>query len=71
MTKSVLLAIDAAINLVLGILLVFLPPSLVSLLGVPDAPRFYSSVLGAVLLSIGLALMLERNNRGAGGMGLG
>lgn len=67
---SFLLLIDAIINLGLGILLVFFPGALVSVLGIPSAESaFYPSILGAVLIGIGLALLLERSR--GGGLGLG
>jgi hypothetical protein len=70
MRRSQALAIDALVNLVLGVLLVFFPTRLVSALGIPDAESaFYPSVLGAVLVGIGIALLVERR-RGAGGLGL-
>ena len=56
-----LLLLDGLINLGLGALLVVFPDALVQALGVPPADtRFYPSVLGAVLLGIGIALLLER-----------
>jgi hypothetical protein len=70
----VLLVIDAAINLALGVALLIFPPALVRLLGVPPpAPRFYPSILGAVLFGIGLALLVEylRKPNGLVGLGLG
>jgi len=64
--RSPLLLIDATINLLLGIALVWFPGSLVSTLGVPDSdPAFYARILGAVLFGIGVALLLElRGGRG-------
>ena len=70
MKSSVLLTIDAGINLVLGILLIFFPKPLVEFLGVPVAENaFYPSLLGAVLFGIGVALLIERFH-GPGGLGL-
>ena len=70
--KSTLLLVDAAINLVLGVLLIVFPSRLVALLGVPDAStRFYPSILGAVLFGIGIALLIERYKPGASAVGLG
>lgn len=66
--ESRLLLIDAIINLVLGVLLIFFPGPVVAILGVPGVESaFYPSILGAVLFGIGIALLVER---GAGG-GLG
>jgi hypothetical protein len=57
---SVLLAIDGAVNLALGILLLSFPAGLPALLGLPPTSTyFYSSILGAVIFGIGIALMLE------------
>jgi hypothetical protein len=66
--RRFLLLIDAIINLVLGVILVFFSSSLVAALGVPAAePAFYPSILGAVLFGIGIALLIGRSN----GSGLG
>ena len=64
-----LLLVDAAVNLVLGALLMFYPQRLVAALGLPEVRiAFYPSILGAVLFGIGIALLLT--HRG-GGHGLG
>ncbi|MCP4203153.1 MAG: hypothetical protein GY769_14620 [bacterium] len=61
MSSSSLLSCDAAINLVLGALLLAFPASVVSALGIPAAEvAFYPSILGAVLFGIGIALLIER-----------
>jgi hypothetical protein len=69
-----LLTLDAAVNLALGVLLVFFPRGIIEWLGLPttDLP-FYASILGAVLVGIGLALLIERlrDRTGVGGLGLG
>ena len=70
MRSSALLACDAAINLLLGALLVAFPESLVAALGIPGAEvAFYPSILGAVLFGVGIALVIERV-RGSSGLGL-
>ena len=74
MRESLLLVIDGAINLALGILLVIFPESVVKFLGVPiPDSRFYASLLGAVLFGIGIALVLElfKDTLGFTGLGLG
>jgi hypothetical protein len=75
MRRSCLLGIDALINLVLGALLVAFPTRLVEFLGIPPAEsRFYPSVLGGVLMGIGIALLMERRRSSTsnlGGLGLG
>jgi hypothetical protein len=74
MHRNLLLKADAAINLILGILLMTFPAKLVNALGVPMAdPSFYATILGGVLFGIGLALLLEcyrKSNRFVG-LGLG
>jgi hypothetical protein len=74
MNRTTLLKADAAINLILGVLLMAFPAKLVKALGIPMAdPSFYATVLGGVLFGIGLALLLEcyrKSNRFAG-LGLG
>ena len=58
------------INLSLGTFLIVSPTRLVAVLGIPDSERlFYPDILGALLLGIGLALLIERV-RGSGGLGL-
>ena len=70
--RSTLLAVDGAINVVLGVLLIVFPEVLVTALGVPAAsPAFYPSVLGGVLLGIGIALLIERARPPLEGVGLG
>ena len=74
MRHAILLKIDAAINLILGILLLAFPIKLVKALGVPMAePSFYPSILGGVLFGVGLALLIEcyRQSNGLIGLGLG
>ena len=69
-----MLILDAAINLILGCLLVIFPLKVFQFLGLPiEAPPFYASILGAVLVGIGIALLTE-HLRGSGemvGLGLG
>ncbi len=69
MHRTLLLA-DAVINLVLGVLLLTYPQSLVEVLGLPAVrSAFFPSVLGGVLIGIGIALLLARRG-GAKGLGL-
>jgi len=71
---SILLLIDAAINLLLGILLLAFSRPLADMLGVPyTAVTFYPTILGAVLFGIGIALVIEafRQPQGMVGLGLG
>lgn len=74
MKRTTLLKADAAINLILGILLIAFPAGLVEALGMPPAdPSFYPSILGEVLLGIGLALLIECHWKSGrfNGLGLG
>ena len=71
--RHLLLTVDGAINLLLGGALVAFPRDLVRWLGVPNVESaFYPSVLGGVLVGIGVALLLERlgRRRRTGGLGL-
>ena len=62
-----LLLTDAIINLALGVLLLFFPSYLVPAMGIPtEQPAFYPSILGAVLVGISLALLIERSGGGLG-----
>jgi len=59
MRFSRILLIDALINLILGVLLAVFPRNVVEVLGVPDTDAtFYPSILGAVLIGIGMAFRL-------------
>jgi hypothetical protein len=72
-TKAVLL-VDAAINLILGLLLLIFSETLVEFLGVPATEQsFYPNILGGVLFGIGVALLIEcfRSPNGLVGLGLG
>ncbi len=72
--RSILLIIDAIVNIFLGFFLVFFPLKVVDLLGLPvETPPFYAIVLGGVLIGIGIALFLgtERRSGTADGLGLG
>jgi hypothetical protein len=74
MTRTTLLKADAAINLILGILLMAFPAGLVKALGIPLAESsFYPTILGGVLFGIGLALLIEcyRKSNRFTGLGLG
>jgi hypothetical protein len=72
MNESMLLVVDAAINLALGLMLVFFPRSPAEMLGIPiPESAFYASILGAVLTGIGLALLVERFRSAVGVAGLG
>jgi hypothetical protein len=52
---------DGAVNLLLGILLMWYPTSLARALGLTtEGKPFFAGILGAVLFGVGLALILER-----------
>jgi len=67
-----LLTIDGIANIILGLLLLLFPFGLDELLGLPQSSiNFYTTILGAVILGIGIALLVERfgfnqNIRGLG-----
>ena len=78
MSSSILLTIDAAINFILGILLMLtipFPEQLPQILGVPVIHNaFYTSIFGAVLFGVGIALVMESYRSKPGqlvGLGLG
>jgi hypothetical protein len=72
MSRSTLLRIDGLVNFGLGGLLLVFPAEVVRALGIPGAESaFYPSVLGGVLIGIGLALWLEGGNRTGRSRGLG
>ena len=72
--SKAILIVDAAINLILGFLLLIFSPQVVRLLGAPAVEHsFYPNILGGVLFGIGIALLIECF-RGSGrlvGLGLG
>ena len=56
----VLLAIDAFVNLLLGVLLLSFPAGVLGLLGLPPTNTyFYATILGGVIFGIGVALCIE------------
>lgn len=71
---QLLLAADAIINLLLGLLLLLLPAGLLEALGLPPTSTyFYISILGGVIFGIGVALGLELRvgSKDIRGLGLG
>ena len=61
MREELVLTIDGAVNLVLGVVLATFPKGFARLVGVPiPSSTFYASILGGVLIGIGLALLLQR-----------
>ena len=74
MKKNKLLLIDAVINFILGILLLIFTKPLIDFLGVPYSEQhFYPNILGAVLIGIAIALVIEyyRREKALVGLGLG
>ena len=72
MGSSKLLFVDAVINLALGVVLLTFSERVVTTLGIPETEEtFYPSILGAVLLGIGVALLVECYRRPGGMVGLG
>ncbi len=72
MKHSPILLLDAFINIILGIILLVLSPSLIGSLGHPVTEQyFYPNILGAVLFGIGIALIIEFYRRDPSFTGLG
>ncbi len=72
MRESTLVEIDGFGNVILGLLFILLPVGLADTLGIPiDESGFYSTVLGGILIGIGIALLVERFGRGERVVGLG
>jgi hypothetical protein len=70
----VLLAVDAFVNIVLGVLVLLFPAGVVELFGLPPTDTsFYATILGGVVGGIGIALCMELWGapRGVRGLGLG
>ncbi|MBN1502704.1 hypothetical protein JW930_04105 [Candidatus Woesearchaeota archaeon] len=71
MKKKVLL-IDALINFLLGVLLLLFSKPLAGFLGMPYSDvYFYPNILGAVLVGIAIALVIEYRRKADGLVGLG
>jgi hypothetical protein len=73
MQFNIILFLDAIINLMLGILLLPASDVIADFLGVPGVGHgFYASILGAVLIGIGIALLIEtfKGERPRAGLGL-
>jgi hypothetical protein len=69
---KILLAIDGAVNLVLGLLLLLFPAGVLVFFGLPPTDTyFYASILGAVIFGIGIALLIELWGAGRGIRSLG
>ena len=67
-----LLTIDGIINIILGILLLLFPFGIAEYLGVPKSNNyFYPTILGGVILGIGIALLFERYGYANNFRGLG
>ena len=59
LVSRTLLVVDAVINLILGVLLLWYPQWLVEALGMPPVTTtFFPNILGGVLFGIGLALLI-------------
>ena len=78
MKTRMLLIVDAVINIALGILLLLSIPfsrQIVEFLGVPNIQNaFYPSIIGAVFVGIGIALLIEVKRKATShmkGLGLG
>jgi hypothetical protein len=72
--RTILLIIDAIVDLILGFFLILFPVKVLGLLGLPvEAPPFYAIILGGVLIGIGIALFLGLSNAQPtrDGLGLG
>ncbi len=71
MQRSGLLLLDGVANVLLGAMLLTVPMRLATLLGFPNMTGgFFASLLGAVLIGIGAALLLERYQGRGDGLGL-
>lgn len=71
MSESRLLELDGIGNVVLGMPLVLYPKVVAELLGIPYGDQgFYPTILGALLIGIGGALLIERFISGLHGLAL-
>ena len=66
------LIIDAVIDFILAVILLAYSPRLVEFLGIPPTDNyFYPNILGAILLGISIALVIEAFRKGERSVGLG
>ena len=71
MIADLLLLADALLFLAMGAILAVFPAGTISALGLPAGQQgFYRRLLGAVLIAIGLALMMNALPSGLSGLGL-
>lgn len=69
---KILLLIDSVINIVIGLILLCYPLGIGEFLDLPESGNiFYPLILGAVILGIGIALLIEYNYSEKGQRGLG
>ena len=72
LNNKMLLLIDGIVNLFFGLLLLLFPIGVIDFLGLPQTnTNFYASILGAVIIGIGLALLFELAGHAKGFRGLG
>jgi hypothetical protein len=58
--QHALLAVDASVNLILGLVLILYPVGVLQFLGLPPTNTyFYATILGGVIFGIGIALCVE------------
>ena len=70
--QRALLWIDAIVNLILGLLLLLFPAGMLDLLGLPTVLHyFYTTILGAIIFGIGIALLIDLFGAAHGLRGLG
>lgn len=70
--RSRLLTVDGAANLLFGVFLLALPRPLFEALSLPWTGRsLYATILGGVLVGIGIALLQESRSRAGSTRGLG
>jgi hypothetical protein len=70
---EILLLIDGVVNVVIGVILLCYPLGIGDYLELPKSNNnFYPVILGAVIFSIGIALLIERkyHDRGIRGLGI-
>ena len=70
--RSQLLTVDGAANLLFGVALLAFPRPFFEALGIPwTGHGLYPTILGGVLVGIGIALIQESRSRVGGAVGLG
>ena len=72
--QKTLLGVDSTVNFIIGALLMLFAAGILEILGLPQVSHyFYTTILGAIIFGIGIALLVDLfgASKGVRGLGLG